>query len=156
MQLVEKFESQLKLLPESFKENLRIEINIGNSLHGFIDIVLYNGEDCMALGFFQESVKANDITEKKKQFSIRFNRAMGFHTEPWYLFGFDGNDLVINDLSFFNTTDEYPTSLDAGIRRICTLPKKWHAERKILDDMQRYLEAIRDMINEESLTKNVN
>lgn len=155
-QLRSKFENQLKLLPSLITEKLRIDFNVGNPLYGIVDIVIYNGDDCMALGFFQDSVRKGDTIERRKQFSSRFKRAMGYHEYSWYFFGFDGNDFVINDLSFCNPIDEFPDSLDAGIRRLCTLPKQWHAEKKILEDMQQYLEAIRDMISEESFSKNVN
>jgi|GEM_PF-632644 len=155
-QLREMFEAQLKLLPTRFKDDLRIEFNVGNSLHGFIDLIIYKGSDCMALGFFQESVQANSYAEKQKLFSNRFNRAMGYHVEPWYLFGFNGHAFVINDLSLNRATDEFPSSVESGLRRLCTIPKQWHAEMKLLEDMQRYLNTIRDMISEGSFSKNVN
>ncbi len=77
--------------------------------------------------------------------------AMGYPADTWYLFDFDGERLVINDLSLTDPMDEFPDSIENGFRRLCTLPADWREEQKTLGDMKRFLEAMRYLIDEEAI-----
>lgn len=82
--------------------------------------------------------------------------AMGYPADTWYLFDFDGEHLVINDLSLDEPLDEFTEPIETGLRRLCTLPADWKEEQKTLDDMKHFLEAMRDLINEEAISNPVN
>ena len=52
--------------------------------------------------------------------------------------------------------DEFPICPEEGLRRFILLPDEWHAEQKKFQDMKNFLEAMRDLLNEESLNNPVN
>lgn len=142
-------------MPADLREGLKVEFDLHQPLHGTIDVVFSKGKECLAMGKFQDVREHTNRTEREQDFMGRFKMAMGYFTEPWYLFGFDGEKLVINDLSNHDYKDEFPNSLQMGIRRLLMLPEKWKAEQKTIDDMLRYIEAIKDMIDEEGFNNNV-
>ena len=76
---------------------------------------------------------------------------MGYPADTWYLFDFDGERMVINDLSKEDPEDEFTTCLETGLRRLCTLPSDWKEEQKTLDEMKRFLESMRFLIHEEAI-----
>ena len=154
--LQNKFIQAINELPDELKTDLIIQFDQGKPMYGMIDVVIYKGDQCMALGKFQPIIKMENPYKNNQDFSVRFNMAMGYHTEPWYLFGFNGDALVINDMSQSTPEDSYPDNLGSGLRRLCTLPKQWHAEQQTLKDMRRYLDALYDLLNEEAINNNVN
>ncbi len=133
-------------LPESIRADLSIEYAHCSTVHGVIDVVIRRGEQCMALGRFRP---VSD--HQASQFTDRFRMAMGYPDDTWYLFDFDGEQLLINDLSLDNPQDDLTDALDIGLRRLCTLPAEWREEQKTLEDMKRFLEAMRDLIQEEAI-----
>lgn len=138
------------VLPESIKRDLILDYSLHNTLHGIIDVVIKRGNQCMAIGRFCP------VSEKNSNgFSLRFNIAMGYPNATWYLFDYDGERMLINDLSREEPLDEYPESIESGFRRLCTLPAEWRAEQSTLEDMKRYLEAVRYLIDEQALENNV-
>lgn len=133
-------------LPESFRADLSIQFGYCSPLHGVIDVVISRGDQCMALGRFRP------VSENGPgAFGDRFRMAMGYPADTWYLFDFDGERLVINDLSLTDPMDEFPDSIENGFRRLCTLPADWREEQKTLGDMKRFLEAMRYLIDEEAI-----
>lgn len=137
-------------LPESIRTDLTIEYGHCSTIHGVIDVVIRLGEQCMALGRFR-SVSEHEAS----QFADRFRMAMGYPDDTWYLFDFDGEQLLINDLSRDHPQDEITDSLESGLRRLCTVPAEWKEEQKTLEDMKRFLEAMRDLIDEEAINNSV-
>ena len=133
-------------LPESLRAELYIKYGHCSPLHGHIDVVIMRGDQCMALGRFHS---VSD--EPPSQFSERFRMAMGYPADTWYLFDYDGERMVINDLSEEDPEDEFTTCLETGLRLLCTLPSDWKEEQKTLDDMKRFLEAMRFLIHEEAI-----
>ncbi len=142
---------QLLDLSDSLRADLTIEYAHCSPLHGLIDVVIMRGNQCMALGRFRP------VSESApSDFAERFRMAMGYPADTWYLFDFDGEHLVINDLSLDEPLDEFTEPIETGLRRLCTLPADWKEEQKTLDDMKHFLEAMRDLINEEAISNPVN
>lgn len=133
-------------LPEPIRADLTIEYGHCSTIHGVIDVVIRRGEQCMALGRFRP---VSD--QEASQFADRFRMAMGYPDDTWYLFDFDGEQMLINDLSLDDPEDDLIDSLESGLRRLCTLPAEWREEQKTLDDMKHFLEAMRDLIHEEAI-----
>lgn len=120
-------------LPESFRADLYLKYGHCSLLHGHIDVVIMRGDQCMALGRFRP------VSEQApSQFSERFWMAMGYPAGTWYLFDFDGERLVLNDLSLDDPEDEFTECAATGLRRLCTLPSKWKEDQKTLEDMKRF------------------
>jgi hypothetical protein len=105
----------------------------------------------MAIGRFRPVSE-----EGSSDFAERFRLAMGYPDDTWYLFDFDGQNMVINDLSLSDTMDEFPSTPDEGLRRLITTPDEWHADQKKFQEMKQFLEAVRDLIDEEALNNPVN
>lgn len=137
-------------LPESIRADLSIEYAHCSTIHGVIDVIIRRGEQCMALGRFRPVSENED-----SQFADRFRMAMGYPDDTWYLFDFDGEQMLINDLSLDDPQDDYTASLEEGLRRLCTTPADWKEEQKTLEDMKRFLEAMRYLINEEAINNPV-
>ncbi len=116
------------------------------------DVALYLGDECMALGRFCP-VKELDITGE--DFTQRFCMAMSYPEDAWYLFDFDGEKMVVNDLSLTDPINDHPPSLESGFRRLTTLPSEWHAEQKKLDEMLGFVESMRYLIDEEAINNPV-
>lgn len=145
------FDRLLLELPQQTREELSIDYGHCSPLHGLIDVVIRRGDQCMALGRFRP-VSA----ENPSNFAERFRLAMGYPDDTWYLFDFDGENMVINDLSLSDPLDEHLSSPEVGLRRLIMLPNEWHAEQKKFEDMKRFLEAMRDLIDEEAINNPVN
>jgi len=47
--------------------------------------------------------------------------------------------------------DLFTDSPEDGLRRLCTVPAEWREEQNTLEDMKRFLEAMRYLIDEESI-----
>jgi hypothetical protein len=116
------------------------------------DVAIYIDDECMALGRFCP-VKELDITGE--DFTQRFCMAMSYPEDAWYLFDFDGEKMVVNDLSLTDPINDHPPSLESGFRRLATLPSEWHAEQKKLDEMLRFVESMRYLIDEEAINNPV-
>ena len=149
------FNKVLSEMPRKYLESVTVEFDRHQPLHGTIDVIISRGKICLAMGKFQEVKRHNNTTEREADFVGRFKMAMGYFTEPWYLFGFDGENLVINDLSVHTYADEYPETIWLGIKRLIMLPEEWREEQETIADMQRYLNTLRTMIDEDSSTNNV-
>jgi hypothetical protein len=144
------FDRLLLELPESFRSDVSIRYGYCSPLHGVIDVVITRGDQCMALGRFRP-VSA----EAPSGFSDRFTMAMGYPADTWYLFDFDGTRLVINDLSLTDPEDEFSTSVETDFRRLCSTPTEWKEGQKKFEDMKRFLDSLRYLINEEAITNHV-
>jgi len=131
-------------LPPSLRADISIRYAHCSPLHGVIDVVIMRGDQCMGLGRFRPVSE-----EAPCSFGERFRMAMGYPADTWYLFDFDGERLVINDLSLDDPQDEFTDSLENGLRRLCTLPAVWKEEQQTLDEMKRFLESMRYLIDEE-------
>lgn len=116
------------------------------------DVAIYLGEECMALGRFCP-VKELDITGE--DFTQRFCMAMSYPEDAWYLFDFDGEKIVINDLSLTDPINDHPSALESGFKRLLTQPSVWHAEQKKLDEMLRFVECMRFLIDEDAINNPV-
>jgi hypothetical protein len=145
------FDQLLMDLPPQTRSELSIEYGFYSPLHGSIDVVIRRGDQCMALGRFRRVSEENP-----SYFGDRFKLAMGYPEDTWYLFDFDGENMVINDLSLSDPADEFPAYPEEGLRRLITIPEEWHAEQKKFQDMKNFLEAMRDLIDEEALNNPVN
>jgi len=133
-------------LPASLRSDLSIGYGHFSPLHGVIDVIITRGDQCMALGRFRS------VSEQAPSaFPDRFRMAMGYPADTWYLFDFDGERMVINDLSLTDPMDEFPDCIETGFRRLCTLPADWREEQKTLGDMKRFLEAMRYLMDEEAI-----
>jgi hypothetical protein len=144
------FDRLLLELPESLRSDVTIRYDHYSPLHGLIDVVITRGDQCMALGRFRSVSK-----DTPSGFSDRFRMAMGYPADTWYLFDFDGTHLVINDLSLTDPEDEFSSSAETGFRRLCSTPEEWKQEQKTFDDMKRFLDAMRYLIDEEAITNHV-
>ena len=136
------FDRLLLELPESLRAELRIQYGYCNPLHGLIDVVIMRGDQCMALGRFRPVSE-----DAPSYFSERFRMAMGYPADTWYLFDFDGERIVFNDLSLEDPLDEFSAATVSNLRRLCTRPAEWKEEEKTLEEMKRFLEAMRFLIN---------
>ncbi|MBM3431682.1 MAG: hypothetical protein FJX92_01595 [Bacteroidetes bacterium] len=137
-------------LPVALRKDLTIEYAHCSTLHGVINVVIARGDQCMALGRFRA------VSEKEPSaFVNRFRMAMGYPADTWYLFDFDGERMVINDLSLTDPLDVFTDSARAGFRRLCTLPSEWKEEQKTLNDMKQFLEAMRYLIDEEAIHQTI-
>ena len=116
------------------------------------DVALYLSEERMALGRFCP-VKEHDITGE--DFTQRFCMAMSYPEDAWYLFDFDGEKMVVNDLSLTDPINDHPPTLESGFRRLTTLPAEWQAEQKKLDEMFRFVECMRFLIDEDAINNPV-
>ena len=145
------FDSMLKDLSGLIKEGITIRYNYSSALHGTIDVIIQRGNQCMALGRFRTVSE-----DSPSDFSERFRLAMGYPEDTWYLFDYDGKNMVINDLSLSEPTDEFPSCPQEGLRRLITTPEEWHADQKKFQEMKQFLEAVRHLIDEESLNNSVN
>lgn len=145
-ELRSQFDRLLSALPEEIRKELSVEYFHCSPLHGVIDVIITRGEQCMALGRFRPVSE-----ESPSDFAARFRMAMGYPDDTWYLFDFDGERIVLNDLSLDEPEDDFVSSLETGARRLCMLPSEWREEQQTLDDMKRFLEAMRFLIDEETL-----
>jgi hypothetical protein len=116
------------------------------------DVAIYLGNECMALGRFCP-VRELDITSE--DFTQRFCMAMSYPEDAWYLFDFDGEKMVVNDLSLTDPINDHPPTLESGFRRLTTLPSEWQAEQKKLDEMLRFVECMRFLIDEDAINNPV-
>jgi hypothetical protein len=116
------------------------------------DVAIYLGDECMALGRFCP-VKELDITGE--DFTQRFCMAMSYPEDTWYLFDFDGEKMVVNDLSLTDPINDHPPTLESGFRRLTTLPSEWQAEQKKLDEMLRFVECMRFLVDEDAINNPV-
>jgi hypothetical protein len=117
-----------------------------------MDVAIYLDGECLALGRFHP-VKQWDITGE--DFTQRFCAAMSYPDDAWYLFDFDGERMVINDLSLKEPVNDHPDSLASGMRRLTMLPAKWREEQKKLDEMLRFVESMRYLLAEEAISNPV-
>ena len=145
------FDRLLKNLPQQTRQELILNYEYQSMLHGPIDVVIRRGDQCMAIGRFRPVSE-----EGSSDFAERFRLAMGYPDDTWYLFDFDGQNMVINDLSLSDPLDEFPSTPDEGLRRLITSPDEWHADQKKFQEMKQFLEAVRDLIDEEALNNPVN
>lgn len=145
------FDRLLEGLPQYLRQEITVSYGYNSPLHGIIDVVIRKNDQCMAIGRFR---KVNE--EGPSDFSERFRLAMGYPDDTWYLFDYDGDSMVINDLSLSDPQDEFPICPEEGLRRFILLPDEWYAEQKKFQDMKNFLEAMRDLLNEESLNNPVN
>ena len=145
------FDRLLNELSQQTRKELSISYGYNSPLHGMIDVVIRKNGQCMAVGRFK---KVDE--EGHSDFAERFRIAMGYPDDTWYLFGYDGKKMVINDLSLSDPIDDFPSCAEEGLRRLIMLPEEWHAEQKKLQDMKNFLEAMRDLIDEEALSNPVN
>lgn len=118
------FEKAMQALPQALLAETNIQFDYHNPIHGDIDVILFRNGACIALGRFC----AVD-NQKKGVFSDRFKMAMGYPGEPWYLFDFDGNTIVFNDLSYNVPVDEKSNDIERTLRRLLTLPVEWRTQR---------------------------
>lgn len=146
-ELQEKLSTIINAMPEHIKQGISVEFDRHQPLHGTIDVIILKGDECLALGRYQEVRNYNSVTERETDFMNRFKMAMGYHTEPWYLFGFDGEKLVINDLSNHKYEDDFPATLESGIRKLLMTPQEFLAEHKTINDMKRFLDALNNNVN---------
>lgn len=145
------FDSMAKELSGLIKEEVTIRYNYSSVLHGTIDVIIQRGNQCMALGRFRT------VTEDSpSDFSERFRLAMGYPEDTWYLFDYDGKNMVINDLSLSEPVDEFQNSPEEGLRRLISTPDEWHADQNKFQEMKQFLEAMRHLIDEESFNNPVN
>jgi maltodextrin utilization protein YvdJ len=145
------FDKLIQELPEKTRQELSVRYNYSSILHGTIDVIIERGNQCMALGRFRTVSE-----ESPSDFCERFRQAMGYPDDTWYLFDYDGKNMVINDLSLSEPVDEFPATLEEGLRRLITTPDEWHADQKKFQEMKQFLEAVRHLIDEESLNNSVN
>jgi hypothetical protein len=145
------FDSMAKELSGLIKEEVTIRYNYSSVLHGTIDVIIQRGNQCMALGRFRTVSE-----DSPSDFSERFRLAMGYPEDTWYLFDYDGKNMVINDLSLSEPVDEFQNSPEEGLRRLITTPDEWHADQKKFQEMKQFLEAMRHLIDEETLNNPVN
>ena len=59
----------------------------------------------------------------------------------------DGEKLVINDLSNHKYEDDFPATLESGIRKLLMTPQEFLAEQKTINDMKRFLDALNNDVN---------
>ncbi len=137
-------------LPESMRSEITIRYGHCSPLHGAIDIVITRGGQCMALGRLRTVIEG-----APSGFADRFRMAMGYPADTWYLFDFDGKNLIINDLSLSDPIDEFSTSVETDFRRLCSTPTEWKEEQKKFEDMKRFLDSLRYLIDEEAITNHV-
>ena len=145
------FDRLLENLPQQARQELIINYGYQSMLHGPIDVVIRRGDQCMAIGRFRPVSE-----EGSSDFAERFRLAMGYPDDTWYLFDFDGQNMVINDLSLSDPLDEFPCTPDEGLCRLITTPYEWHADQKKFHEMKQFLEAVRDLIDEEAFNNPVN
>jgi len=145
------FDKLIQELPEKTRQELSVRYNYSSILHGTIDVIIERGNQCMALGRFRTVSE-----ESPSDFSERFRQAMGYPDDTWYLFDYDGKNMVINDLSLSEPVDEFPATPEEGLRRLITTPDEWHSDQKKFQEMKQFLEAVRHLIDEESLNNSVN
>ena len=145
------FDRLLKNLPQQTRKELTINYDYQSMLQGPIDVVIRRGDQCMAIGRFRPVSE-----EGSSDFAERFRLAMGYPDDTWYLFDYDGQNMVINDLSLSDPLDEFPSTPDEGLRRLITTPDEWHADQRKFQEMKQFLEAVRDLIDEEALNNPVN
>jgi hypothetical protein len=81
---------------------------------------------------------------------------MAYPDDTWYLFDYDGDSMLLNDLSLSDPMEELPDSPAEGLSRLVTIPAEWHAEQKKFQDMKNFLEAMRDLVDEEAFNNPVN
>ena len=137
-------------LPESMRSEITIRYGHCSPLHGAIDIVITRGGQCMALGRLCPVIEG-----APSGFADRFRMAMGYPADTWYLFDFDGHNLVINDLSFSDPIVEFSNEVASGFRRLCSTPAEWKEEQKTFGEMKRFLDAMRYLIDEEAISNPV-
>ncbi|MEY4586752.1 MAG: hypothetical protein RIT05_1170 [Bacteroidota bacterium] len=145
------FDRLLLALPESARQEISVDYGFCSPLHGHIDVVIRRGDQCMALGRFRPVSQ-----EGPCNFSERFRLAMAYPDDTWYLFDYDGDSMLLNDLSLSDPMEELPDSPAEGLSRLVTIPAEWHAEQKKFQDMKNFLEAMRDLVDEEAFNNPVN
>jgi hypothetical protein len=82
--------------------------------------------------------------------------AMGYPEDTWYLFDFDGERIVVNDLSLEEPQDDFYTDIEQALGRLTTLPTLWRKEQKTVQEMKMFLESMRHLIEEETFLNPVN
>lgn len=137
-------------LPESMRSEITIRYGHCSPLHGAIDIVITRGGQCMALGRLRPVVEG-----APSGFADLFRMAMGYPADTWYLFDFDGKNLIINDLSLSDPVDEFTNEVASGFKRLCSTPTEWKEEQKMFEDMKRFLDAMRYLVEEEAISNPV-
>jgi hypothetical protein len=150
-ELRSQFDRLLSSLPENIRRDLSVTYFHCSTLHGITDVVIHRNGQCMALGRFRPVSE-----EPPSEFAARFQMAMGYPEDTWYLFDFDGERIVVNDLSLEEPQDDFYTYLEQGVGRLTTLPALWRKEQKTLQEMKMFLESMRHLIEEETFLNPVN
>ena len=145
-----RFDRLLSALPQNIRTELSVEYFHCSTLYGLTDVVIRRNGQCMALGRFR-MVSA----ELPSDFGARFKTAMGYPDDTWYLFDFDGERIVVNDLSLDDPQDDFYDDPTEAVNRLITLPALWRKEQKTLQEMKLFLEAMRHLIDEEAIEQSV-
>ena len=103
----------------------------------------------MAAGSWSHRITGRSERTNQEKLSTQCARLMALETMPWYLFEFDGTNLLIYDLSEDQPMAEISSDLIMGIRRLCTLPDVWKSQQTQLASMQRYVHTLLALVNEE-------
>jgi len=150
-ELRSQFDRLLSSLPDTIQSELSVTYFHCSTLHGITDVVIHRNGQCMALGRFRPVSE-----EPPSEFAARFQMAMGYPEDTWYLFDFDGERIVVNDLSLEEPQDDFYTDLEQGVGRLTTLPALWRKEQKTLQEMKMFLESMRHLIEEDTFLNTVN
>lgn len=136
------------LSPDRQKE-IRIIFDAGHPLREKTDLLLYMGDTLMAAGSWSHRIAGRSERTNQEKLSTQCARLMALETMPWYLFEFDGTNLLIYDLSEDQPMAEISSDLIMGIRRLCTVPDVWKSQQTQLASMQRYVHTLLALVNEE-------
>ena len=137
------FNEVLGSLPEEARAGVSIQYGYSTPF-GTVDVVIHRNGECMALGRFRAVSK-----QAGSDFVSLYKLAMGFPEECWYYFDFDGERMVLNDLSLSHALDEYPESAAAGISRLLMHPEEWKSNEKKLLDMKRFVDLLHKAVDGE-------
>ena len=127
----------LAALPEEARAGISIQYGFQTPINGPVDVVIHRNDEFMALGRFRTVNQ-----QAGSGFSARFQLAMGYPDDCWYLFDFDGERMVLNDLSYDHPVDEYPESAVVGISRLLMRPEEWKSKEKKFQDMKLFIDLI--------------
>jgi len=143
-ELQSKFTELLGTLPEEAKAGISIQYEIETPLSGPIDVIIYRNDECMALGRFRSVIEKGTAG-----FPARYKLAMGFPEDCWYLFDYDGERMVLNDLTNDHPVDECPESAAAGLSHLLMHPEEWKNTQKKFRDMKSFVDALQKEVNKD-------
>lgn len=148
-QLQPMFHRLLSGLSPERQQSIRIVYDAGHPLREKTDLLIYVGNTLMAAGNWSPFIAGRLSTIHDEAFTSYCSKLMSLESIPWYLFEFDGEHLLIYDLSEEEPRAIITADLIRGIRQLCTVPTDWKNQQHEFTARQQYVQTLLSLLREE-------